>query len=229
MNDGSGSGWVGWLKKLLGVKSEATQQSHGDQGVNVGPISGGVVNIDNSKTVTHVTDAAPSVVAAGAPEQGGTVTQVKRSFIEKTLVEITNDVASVPPLQQHDKAKHYVGLWVRWELELANLSPQGENYSTAEPKTHARLQFCEEGPGDFDRRYAYAVVKQADVPGLGFRDRGDFMRLVGRIQSAKEDVVCLEDVELEVIERPSALPKGGDSAALPEGSEPKALPPGADD
>lgn len=229
MNDGSGSGWLDWLKKLFGGKSEATQQSSGDQAPNIGPVSGGVVTIHNYMTVTHVTNATAPVAAAAAPEQGGAVTQVKRVFIEKTLVEVTDDIASVPPLQRDEKAKHYVGLWVQWELELANLSPQGERYSSDEPKTHARLQFCEDGPGYVDQRFAYAVVKQADVPGLGLRDRGDFGRVVGRIESAEKSGVQLEEVELEFIERPPALQEGDHSAALPEGSEPKALPAAGDD
>jgi hypothetical protein len=210
-----------FIKGLFDRKSDATQQSHGEQSCNVGPVSGGTVTIVNAKTVTHVANVTAATAEGSPAELVGAVTQLRRTFTKHTLLEISDDIRSVPPLQREDKAKHYVGLWVRWELELANLSPRGEHYSTDEPKTHARLQLIQKGHHYADERYAYVTVKQADVPGIGLADPpGVFVRVVARLEDVDDNSVHLTNAEVELIEGVEALPEGDGAPALPQVPDP---------
>ena len=110
--------------------------------------------------------------------------------IDKSIHKILKEIRSLPPLQQADKAKHYLGLHVRFEGKLFHLSKRPENmvYVVLE----ARVRALDHTEVDFR-------INLDDYPKFKLIDTGTPITVNGKLANipGESGDVTLTDVTFE--------------------------------
>ena len=103
-----------------------------------------------------------------------------------TPPEIREALGKVPPLQQGDVAKHYVGLYVQWETKLWNVKKEKDDDVTL------FLLF-----GDSDSCLIYCPhLRLSNYRELAVSKKGTPITVTGRITNVASNCTDLEDVKL---------------------------------
>lgn len=195
-------GWIFFRSRKNASRNEISVQHPTVQGANVVQnISGNVVqqiHVQSPAEIPTTPKPPAPTLATNSPSALHIASSPRLSFRD-----LQNALESVPPLQQQDIKKHYIGLPVRWKgfLQSAEkLSPQLFSFSEQQLKdefTHVSLRISDKDDEYFS---AGCTIKLAKNRWLATMKRGTPLVIEGEIEEFDAWHAKLSNAKLSMIE-----------------------------